>query len=132
MPRSVAATAEPVDTWERHAAWACAPLRGYRRREPEKTLLHVVVREWLESFIVAARLPWAELLRKVFALDVLACPECGGRMQIIAFIAQPKVARRILEHLGFDSTGPPVARAQAQPEEFDPGPDYSAPDLTYD
>jgi len=72
------------------------------------------------------RVPWAELLRKVFALDVLACPQCGGRMQIIAFIAQPKVARRILDHLGLDSTGPPLARAQSQPEEFDPGPDYSA------
>ncbi len=78
------------------------------------------------------RVPWAELLRKVFALDVLACPECGGRLQIIAFIAQPKVARRILKHLGFDSTGPPLARAQAQPEEFDPGPDYAVPDPIYD
>ena len=77
------------------------------------------------------RVAWAELLRKVFALDVLACPECGGRMQIIAFIAQPKVARRILDHLGLDSTGPPLARAQSQPEEFDPGPDYSAPDPTH-
>jgi hypothetical protein len=76
------------------------------------------------------RVPWAELLRKVFALDVHACPECGGRMQIIAFIAQPKVARRILDHLGLDSTGPPLARAQAQPEEFDPAPDYAAPDRT--
>ncbi len=51
-------------------------------------------------------------------------------MQIIAFIAQPKVARRILDHLGLDSTGPPLARAQSQPEEFDPGPDYAAPDPT--
>ncbi len=49
-------------------------------------------------------------------------------MQIIAFIAQPNVARRILDHLGLDSTGPPLAPAQSQPEEFDPGPDYAAPD----
>jgi len=33
------------------------------------------------------RLPWADLLKKVFAVDVLACPDCGGRLQIIAFIA---------------------------------------------
>ncbi len=67
---------------------------------------------------------------KVFALDVLARPECGSRLQIIAFIAQPKVAHRILDHLGFDSTGPPLARAQAKPEVFDLGPDYAVPDPT--
>ena len=45
------------------------------------------------------RIPWAELLAKVFEIDVLACPECGGRMQLIAFIAEPAVAKRILDHL---------------------------------
>ncbi len=44
-----------VETWERHAGAACAPLGEYRRREPEKTLLHEVVRERLESFLAAAR-----------------------------------------------------------------------------
>ncbi len=33
------------------------------------------------------RVPWADLLEKVFAIDVLACPECGGRLRVIAFIA---------------------------------------------
>ncbi len=41
------------------------------------------------------RAPWAELLKKVFALDVLASPDCGGRLQIIAFIAEATVAGRI-------------------------------------
>ena len=77
------------------------------------------------------RIPWADLLRKVFAIDVLACPECTGRMQLIAFIAEARVAKRMLDHLGEDSTGPPLARAQAQPEQLDPGPDYAAQDVTY-
>jgi hypothetical protein len=77
------------------------------------------------------RIPWAELLQKVFAIDVLACPECSGRMQLIAFIAEARVAKRILDHLGEDSRGPPLARAQAQPEQLDPGPDYAAQDVTY-
>ncbi len=50
------------------------------------------------------RVPWADLLKKVFALDVLACP-CGGRLQLIAFIAEATVAKRILDHLGLDSPG---------------------------
>jgi hypothetical protein len=57
---------------------------------------------------------------------VLACPDCGGRLQIVAFIAEATVAGRILDHLGLDSRGPPLARAQAPPppELNDPGPSY--------
>jgi hypothetical protein len=78
------------------------------------------------------RVPWAELLRKVFSLDVLACPQCGGRMQLIAFIAEAQVAKRILDHLGLPSTGPPVARSPAPEETFDPGPGYDGADATWD
>jgi hypothetical protein len=52
-------------------------------------------------------------------------------MQIIAFIAQATVAKRVLDHLGLDSTGPPVARAAPPPEQVDPGPSYDAPDSIY-
>jgi hypothetical protein len=43
---------------------------------------------------------WAALLQRVFAVDVLACPHCGGRMRVIATIDDPLVVRRILAHLG--------------------------------
>jgi len=43
------------------------------------------------------RVPWADLLKKVFAIDVLACPECGGRPRLIAFVAESAVAKRINE-----------------------------------
>ena len=42
----------------------------------------------------AYRIPWSELLKKVFAIDVLAflaCPVCSGRMKIIAYIASATV-----------------------------------------
>jgi hypothetical protein len=29
---------------------------------------------------------WAELIRKVYEVDPLLCPSCGGQMSIIAFI----------------------------------------------
>ena len=77
------------------------------------------------------RLPWADLLKKVFAVDVLACPDCGGRLQIIAFIADDTVARRILLHLRLDSRGPPVAGAQAPPDFSELGPSYDAADPVY-
>ena len=93
-----------------------------RRRSPEEE------RKTARTY----RVPWAELLAKVFAVDVLTCPECSGRMLLIAFIAQRAVAHRILEHLRLDSTGPPLNRARAAPEQFDPGPDYGAPDTSYE
>ena len=77
------------------------------------------------------RVPWAALLRKVFEIDVLACPRCTGQMQLIAFIAEATVAKRILDHLGLDSTGPPLARAQVQQELLEPEPDYGAADPIY-
>ncbi len=77
------------------------------------------------------RVPWADLLQKVFAVDVLACPDCGGRLKLIAFVADASVAGRILDHLGLDSRGPPLARAQAPPELLDPGPAYDYADPPY-
>jgi len=29
------------------------------------------------------RIPWADLLRRVFAVDVLVCPRCAGRMHVL-------------------------------------------------
>jgi Putative transposase len=79
------------------------------------------------------RIPWAELLAKVFAVDVLACPECGGRMQLIAFIAEPTIAKRILDHMGHDSTGPPLAPPRVgQPDLVDPAPAYDVTDPVYE
>ena len=77
------------------------------------------------------RVPWADLLKKVFAVDVLACPDCGGRLQVIAFIADDTVARRILLHLRLDSRGPTVARAQAPPDFSELGPSYDGADPVY-
>jgi hypothetical protein len=43
-------------------------------------------------------IPWAELLLKVFAVDVFDCPDCHSRMQRIAWITHPKVIRAITTH----------------------------------
>ncbi|MFL5309593.1 MAG: transposase [Myxococcales bacterium] len=58
-----------------------------------------------------SRIPWAELLLRVFREDVLLCP-CGGRRVVLAFITEKKVVKEILEHLGLPTTGPPIARAR--------------------
>ena len=42
---------------------------------------------------------WAALLKKVWDVDALRCPKCGGQMKVISVIEQPFVIRRILKHL---------------------------------
>jgi hypothetical protein len=46
---------EPREIWERQSGASRAPRGGYHRREPEKTLLHQVVRDRLEPFLALAR-----------------------------------------------------------------------------
>ena len=52
----------------------------------------------------ALRRRWADLIRRVFELDPLLCP-CGGQLRVIAFITEPRVIRKILEHLKNKSNG---------------------------
>jgi len=51
--------------------------------------------------------PWAELLKRCFSIDVLACPGCGGRMRLVAMVTEPASIRRFLRGLG-ESTQWPV------------------------
>jgi hypothetical protein len=58
---------------------------------------------------------WAELLRRVFALDVLVCPDCGGRRKVLASIHDPDSIRRILLHLGLPTEPPSICPARSPP-----------------
>lgn len=81
------------------------------------------------------RVPWADLLRKVFAVDVLACPACGGRLEVLAFITEQAVARKILDHLGLASRAPPLAPARSaggEPEAGAAALDLADTELDYD
>lgn len=42
---------------------------------------------------------WAEMIRKVYEVDPLLCPSCGGKMLIIAFIEDHKIIDKIIVHL---------------------------------
>ena len=54
---------------------------------------------------------WAQLMRRVFAIDVLECPRCGGRLRILATIQSPDAIRKILDCLGLPSRAPPIRPA---------------------
>jgi len=45
---------------------------------------------------------WARLIKKIYEVDPLTCPKCGGSMRIIAFIEDYKVIKKILDWLSID------------------------------
>ena len=64
------------------------------------------------------RLAWAELMKRVFAIDVLACPRCRGPM-------------RILARLGLPVRAPPLAPARCDDGVDDEAADPSSSDLEF-
>ena len=69
--------------------------------------------------------PWAELMQRVFAVDVLECPRCQGPMRILAAIHPPDTAGAILECLGLPARPPPQAPARrAAAPLFESDPDW--------
>jgi hypothetical protein len=59
---------------------------------------------------------WADMIRKVYEVDPLLCPSCGGRMRILSFIEEPKTIDRIIRHLEltFEAERPPPPRVVQQ------------------
>jgi len=57
------------------------------------------------------RMRWAQLLKRVFDIDIEQCPHCGGQLTLIAAIEEPAVIQRILTHLGLAAQLPPRAPA---------------------
>src|SRR5436309_9214843 len=86
--------------------------RGCRRKEGMGDILTeagCLVRERVRSR--PRNYSWAELLHRVFSIDVLECASCGGRLRIVAAIHPPEAIRRILDCLGIPSRAPPIAAA---------------------
>jgi len=57
------------------------------------------------------RYAWAELLKRVFAVDALQCDRCGGRMRILCAVNPPEAIRKILACLGMPIRAPPISPA---------------------
>jgi hypothetical protein len=58
---------------------------------------------------------WATLMHRAFAIDVLACLHCGGRLRLIAALHDPAVIRKILAPVGIAPSGPSPGPAPAAP-----------------
>ena len=60
------------------------------------------------------------LIKRVYEVNPLACPQCGNAMKVVAFIQPPQqeVIQRILKHCGLwrqpGSRAPPQVQARAE------------------
>ena len=65
-----------------------------------------------------SRATWAMLIKMIFEVDPLVCPECGGEMKIISIIDrhQKDVVHDILECVGLwhESSPPPLVSLHSQ------------------
>ena len=55
---------------------------------------------------------WAQLLKRVFAIDMTTCSQCGGTLTLLAAIEDPAVIIKILSHLGLPTRAPPKTPAR--------------------
>lgn len=56
-------------------------------------------RDKIDAVQPAPPMSWMQRLKRVFAIDIETCPECGGKLRVIACIEVPPLIRRILGHV---------------------------------
>lgn len=59
--------------------------------------------------------PWAELLKRTFGFDVLHCPNCQGRMRLLAMVTESEEVRRYLRGIGEPTELPKQGPARGPP-----------------
>ncbi len=68
------------------------------------------------EYIKDARSAWARLIKKVYEVDPLICPHCGGEMRFLAVIEEAPVIERILCHIGAWDPSPPLRAPPVEEE----------------
>ncbi len=68
------------------------------------------------------------MIRKIYEVDPFVCPQCGGQMNIIAFLTDYAVVDRIINHLNLpflaDKPPPPQIAYQEVLMAAETGGDY--------
>jgi len=54
---------------------------------------------------MSSNISWARLIQKIYEVDPLIYPRCGGKMRIITFIEDYKIVKKILDYPGIYEFG---------------------------
>ena len=71
-----------------------APANKHDPPQPDATL----ARGWVNA--ASNYIDWRTLLARVYDIDSLKCPKCGGQLRMIAVLTEPEPIRPILESIG--------------------------------
>jgi hypothetical protein len=85
---------------------------AHRGKVRKASVSPFVLRMAGEDFKPVSSKGWAEMIRKVYEVDPMICPKCGGSMKVVAFITEDAVVDRIIDHLKlrFIAEKPPPSR----------------------
>jgi hypothetical protein len=92
-----------------------APAAGFRSKVVPGPLATPVPREHGVREPSPYRLPWADLLKRVFIIDAPECRRCHGKMRIVSAVMEMGAVRRILRHFGEITEAPAIAGPRAPP-----------------
>ena len=84
-------------------------------KPPPVKEVNLTVAEISQEPASKARISWARLLKRVFNIDIEVCDSCGGKTKIIGAIEDPRVIRKILDHLGLPTKPPVISQARGPP-----------------
>jgi hypothetical protein len=87
---------------------------GQRLARRERDLLEGRALPWTTGPLHS----WSWLLQRVFAVDVLKCEKCGGRLRIVEIAKKPDDVARVLGERGYARApprAPPIAELPVSP-----------------
>jgi len=97
----------------RYYGWYANRPRGTRRKATtDAGVAPITVAEPEALPLREARRRWAELLRRIYEVDPLTCPACGGAMRILAFLTERAVTFASVRSRA-RRAGPPVQPARS-------------------
>ena len=92
----------------RYYGWYSNKSRGMRKQVEAEASAEASSED---TAATGSRQSWAMLIKRVYEVDPLCCPECGGQMQVVSFIEPPQadVIEAILKHCGLWQASAPRA-----------------------
>ena len=109
MARLAALVTRPKKNLTRFHVGFAPNFKHRKRIVPRRTTTRI------DSDKPRAPMSWMQRLKRVFAIDIETCPECGGKLRVIACIDDPPLIAKILGHLrrhedlaGTTARGPPI------------------------
>ena len=81
----------------RYYGWYSNKSRGMRKKAAAEASAEASSEE---AVATGSSHSWAMLIKRVYEVDPLCCPQCGGQMKVVSFIEPPHVIEAILKHCG--------------------------------